>query len=645
MAAAARAPAALLAEAPTGSSLASADDGGATGVPGYPESFDGIDVPSAPQAVRIEQRISRGRFVSVQVNVNDRGLNTAGDAANEPSIAVDPTDTSHIVIGWRQFRTVNNSALRKAGWAYSRDGGASWTFPGVLDQFPRSDPVLDADAQGNIYYYSLTGGLRPDGTIGAFCDLFVSRDRGLSWEPPVHAFGEDKPWMVVDRAGGRGSGNIYASWNTGDFSRSIDGGRTFLEPIALPQRPYFGTLSVGPAGELYVVGMSAVGFVVDKSTNVDDPSATPLFTAGPVDLGGTAGHGGPNPGGLLGQPWIATDHSESVRRGNVYVLASVDPPGPDPLDVMFTRSTDEGVTWSAPLRVNDDEVGGWQWFGTMSVAPNGRIDVIWNDTRNDPSASFSEVYHAWSIDGGTTWSANEPVSPPFDHSLGYPAQTPGDPATQNKLGDYYHMVSDNGGADLAYAATFNGEQDVYFVRIAADCNGNGIDDACDIACGLPGGRCDVADCGTARDCNGNEIPDECEVDVGGDGTIDDCARTPTHTATRTPQPSATATSTAVPTASQTPGSPPTHTATQTPVRPPTHTPTPAIAICSGDCDCSGGVTIDEILTLVGLALVDAPGSQCPAGDANRDGWITVDEILVAVNNARTGCSETPAPHP
>ena len=33
---------------------------------------------------------------------------------------------------------------------------------------------------------------------------------------------------------------------------------------------------------------------------------------------------------------------------------------------------------------------------------------------------------------------------------------------QSKLGDYYDMKSDNGGADVAYAATFNGEQDVYY---------------------------------------------------------------------------------------------------------------------------------------------------------------------------------------
>jgi hypothetical protein len=203
--------------------------------------------------------------------------------------------------------------------------------------------------------------------------------------------------------------------------------------------------------------------VVAKSTNAKNPAETPTFDfVRTLDLGGTTTAGGINPGGLLGPVWIATDYSSGPLGGNVYVLASVDVPGPDPVDVMFTSSSDGGETWSPPVRVNDDPAGSlaWQWFGTMSVAPNGRIDAVWNDTRNDPGNFLSEVYYSFSSDGGVTWSPNVPINPPFDPSLGYPQQS--------KLGDYYHMVSDDDGANLAYAATFNGEQDVYFVRVPPD---------------------------------------------------------------------------------------------------------------------------------------------------------------------------------
>ena len=69
----------------------------------------------------------------------------------------------------------------------------------------------------------------------------------------------------------------------------------------------------------------------------------------------------------------------------------------DPLDVMFIRSINKGLTWSTPVRVNDDPTDNeaWQWFGTMSVAPNGRIDVIWNDTRNDPTSNTSELFYSF----------------------------------------------------------------------------------------------------------------------------------------------------------------------------------------------------------------------------------------------------------
>ena len=125
---------------------------------------------------------------------------------------------------------------------------------------------------------------------------------------------------------------------------------------------------------------------------------------------------------------------------------------------MFSRSTDRGQTWSTPRRINDDSPtqNACHWFGTLSVAPNGRIDVCWNDTRHSSDNSLSELYYSWSDDGGLTWAANRQLSPPFNHLLGFPQQ--------NKIGDYTAMVSLNEGACIAYAATFNGEQDIYFVR-------------------------------------------------------------------------------------------------------------------------------------------------------------------------------------
>src|SRR5689334_626620 len=74
-----------------------------------------------------EGQISRqGAFISYQVNVDNNGQNITGDAANEPSIAVDPTDHNKMVIGWRQFDSVSSN-FRQAGFGFTNNGGTSWT--------------------------------------------------------------------------------------------------------------------------------------------------------------------------------------------------------------------------------------------------------------------------------------------------------------------------------------------------------------------------------------------------------------------------------------------------------------------------------------------------------------------------------------
>lgn len=405
-------------------------------------------------------RIATGSFLAVQVNVDALGQNIVGDAANEPSLAVDPTDPDRMVIGWRQFDTIASN-FRQAGYAFTTDGGATWTFPGVIEPGVfRSDPVLDSDGQGGVYYNSLTqrGG-------EYVCDVFGSGDAGMSWDSGTFAQGGDKQWMTIDRTDGAGDGNIYASWNSffsscppGHFTRSTNGGASYQNCTVIPDEPYWGTLAVGPSGELYVSGAFDDDFVVGRSSSArlaGQPVAWELSTL--VSLGGAVWvSDGPNPQGLLGQAWIATSPTSGPGGPTVYLLCSVNPPGADPLDVRFARSTDGGATWSPSVRLNTDAGNAWQWFGTMSVAPTGRIDVVWLDTRHGPGAYGSSLYYSYSTDEGVTWSPNERLSDAFDPHVGWPQQ--------NKMGDYFHMVSDEQGFRLAWAATFNGEQDVYFGR-------------------------------------------------------------------------------------------------------------------------------------------------------------------------------------
>ena len=61
-------------------------------------------------------------------------------------------------------------------------------------------------------------------------------------------------------------------------------------------------------------------------------------------------------------------------------------------------------------------------------------------------------------------------------------------------------------------------------------------------------------------------------------------------------------------------------------------------VCAGDCHGNGQVTVDELVTLVGIALGNSFLSACTIGDVNHDGQITVDEIIMAVNLALDGCT-------
>lgn len=410
-------------------------------------------------------------FVS-QVNVNANGGNIRNDAANEPSIAFDITNPNNMAIGWRQFDHISSN-FRQAGYAYTTDGGMTWTFPGVIEPGVfRSDPVLDSDANGNFYYNSLT----VENNNDFVCDVYKSTDGGITWSEAVDAQGGDKQWMVVDKISKIGKGNIYAYWTSyysvcapNSFTRSVDGGQSFENCVYIPNEPYWGTLAVAKNGDLYIGGFDGENYVVVKSTSAKYADSVVTFKDPvTVDLGGPlAGFGGPNEAGITGQTYIAVDTSDGDYSGVVYLLGTVMKNNGDGTidnaDLIIAASDDGGKTWLPPVRISDDtSSSAWQWFGTLSVAPNGRVDVVWLDTRNAPEGTYySELYYSFSYDGGQTWYPNvKLIDESFDPHVGWP--------NQNKMGDYFDMVSDNEGVHLAWAATYNGEQDVFYSRIFTD---------------------------------------------------------------------------------------------------------------------------------------------------------------------------------
>jgi hypothetical protein len=495
-----------------------------------------------------------GVFTSYQVNVDANGNNIVGDAANECTISVDPTNGNKMVIGWRQFNNVTSN-FRQGGWGYTTDAGVHWTFPGVLqNNVFRSDPVTDSDETGTFFYLSL---------LETFCEnMYRSTNGGQSWtelQPDGLAEGGDKQWFTIDKTNGPGHGFQYQASdgincdNTGvvEFQRSTDGGVTWQAPIAIPplnDPPTDGTLDVDTNGNLFIggEGNSFNSFSCVRSSNAQIGNQTPTFdqVTQHINMGGDLSGGGINPAGLDGMLFLAVDRSGGPTNNNIYMLASVRPSGRNTTDVMFVRSTDGGVTFSAPHKVNDDPVNPskWHWFGTFSVAPNGRLDAVWYDSRNAANNTDSQLFYSWSTDAGVTWSPNVAVSNAFIPSEGYP--------NQSKIGDYITIVSDATGGNVAYSATFNfnpnrnqHEEDIYYVRVS------------------PSGGSTPTPTPT-----GSPTP-TATATASPTPTL-----TPTATATFTPTATATATPTPTATATATPSSTATATATATTTPRPTPTP-------------------------------------------------------------------------
>mgnify|MGYP003694503063 CR=1 FL=1 len=185
------------------------------------------------------------------------------------------------------------------------------------------------------------------------------------------------------------------------FQRSTNGGVTWQAPIIIPNSPIYGTLDVDTNGNLFIGGEGIQHFYCVRSSNAQIGSQTPTFDRSTaVNMGGDLGGGGSIQQDWMDMLFLAIDRSGGPTNNNIYMLASVVPPGRSTTDVMFVRSTDGGLTFSAPHKINDDPVNPskWHWFGTFSVAPNGRLDAVWYDTRNAANNTDSQLFYSWSTD-------------------------------------------------------------------------------------------------------------------------------------------------------------------------------------------------------------------------------------------------------
>lgn len=144
-------------------------------------------------------------------------------------------------------------------------------------------------------------------------------------------------------------------------------------------------------------------------------------------------------------PTMDIDVSGGVGNGNVYVAWNDQGLG-DP-DILVARSTNGGGAWNTPIRVNDDATGNGkdQFFPWLSVDPNGQVNMIWYDRRNDPNNLLIDVFHSESVNQGAVWDTNGKVT-----DVSFPPVVDVDPNIAGcYMGDYNGAASD---ANHIYAA-------------------------------------------------------------------------------------------------------------------------------------------------------------------------------------------------
>jgi hypothetical protein len=133
-------------------------------------------------------------------------------------------------------------------------------------------------------------------------------------------------------------------------------------------------------------------------------------------------------------------------------------------DIVMQRSTDNGVTWSSPLAIDDDppEMQATGFYPQLSVAPNGRVDVAWQDDRELSDFNFN-VRYSYSTDGGVSWAKNvrindKPVNFNFGVSFNSDIRQPNGVASTNS----YAII---GWADTRNANDTSQAQDNYAAAV------------------------------------------------------------------------------------------------------------------------------------------------------------------------------------
>jgi len=369
-----------------------------------------------------------------------------GHGLCEPSITINPQNPANLVAG-----AILDQVF------YSQDSGKTWLRDTLKSTYGVwGDPVVITDYAGNHYFLHLSDPTGRNWQSEEILDRIViqkSTDGGKSWNNGSytgldHPKDQDKHWAVVDSA----SGNIYVTWTQFDdygsedtadqsnimFSASRDSGATWSKAQIISQVPgncldgdsttEGAVPAVGPKGEVYVAWSNQGKIYFDRSLD----SGKTWLKYDQLIARHVGGWETEVPGlqRSNGMPVTVCDISKGPNRGTIYVSWVDDRNGN--YDVWLSKSTDQGYNWSAPQRLNDDSTQADQFLTWLACDPvTGYLYSVFYDRRNHEDLQ-TDVYLAFSQDGGATWT-NEKIS-----------ESPFAPTDQIFFGDYNHIDAYDG---------------------------------------------------------------------------------------------------------------------------------------------------------------------------------------------------------